>query len=312
MTRNRLLLHSVFLVLLPILVAWFGVSVFTAVVLVAFALLWRWLIVISGIVAPEKSPEIVLETIAASHFVEKVRWCMDRLGLDYSERQSGGTLGAYFTGRSVPQLRVRTGIVQSMIGNSPEILRFLWGSYSASHGEAADFLRPSAERQALENKLDRYGRNLQVWIYYYLLHDRELTLQVWGANSPTVPAWQRTALRVLFPLLAFLVRKGFKINDEHFAKSVLHIEELLSNIDTELADGRRSILGGDTINYTDIAFAAFSGLWMQPAGYGGGMAEASRIERDQLPANMRGDIERWIEDYPKATALITRLYAEER
>ena len=312
MTRNRLLLHSVFLVLLPILVAWFGVSVFTAVVLVAFALLWRWLIVISGIVAPEKSPEIVLETIAASHFVEKVRWCMDRLGLDYSERQSGGTLGAYFTGRSVPQLRVRTGIVQSMIGNSPEILRFLWGSYSPSHGEAADFLRPSAERQALENKLDRYGRNLQVWIYYYLLHDRELTLQVWGANSPTVPAWQRTALRVLFPLLAFLVRKGFKINDEHFAKSVLHIEELLSNIDTELADGRRSILGGDTINYTDIAFAAFSGLWMQPAGYGGGMADASRIERDQLPANMRGDIERWIEDYPKATALITRLYAEER
>lgn len=312
MTRNRLLLHSLFLLLLPILVAWFGVSVFTAIALVVFGLLWRWLIVISGIVAPEKSPEIVLETIPASHFVEKVRWCMDRLELDYSERQHGGTLGAYFTGRSVPQLRVRTGIVQSIIGNSPEILRFLWGSYCASHGEAAEFLRPSAERLALENKLDRYGRNLQVWLYYYLLHDRELTLQAWGANSPTVPAWQRMALRVLFPLLAFLIRKSFNVTDQHFAKSVLHIDELLSHIDTQLADGRQSILGGDTINYTDIAFAALSGLWMQPAAYGGGMANASRIERGQLPANMRGDVERWIEDYPKATALITRLYAEER
>jgi glutathione S-transferase len=117
---------------------------------------------------------------------------------------------------------------------------------------------------------------------------------------------------LLFPLLAFLIRKSFAITDEHFAKVVLHIEELLSNIDMQLADGRRSILGGEAVNYTDIAFAALSGFWMQPEGYGGGMADANRIERDQLPANMRADVERWTEDYPKAAALITRLYAEER
>ncbi|MDH3434162.1 MAG: hypothetical protein OEM60_09905, partial [Gammaproteobacteria bacterium] len=260
----------------------------------------------------EKSPDMVLETISASHFVEKVRWCMDRLGVDYSERQSGGTLGAYFSGRSVPQLRIRTGIVQSIIGNSPEILRYLWGCYGEGHAEAAEFLRPTEERLALEKKLDRYGRNLQVWIYYYLLHDRELTLQAWGANNPRVPAWQRMSLRLLFPLLGFLIRKSFAITDEHFAKSVLHIDELLSTVDTQLADGRQSILGGDIINYTDITFAAHSGLWMQPEGYGGGMADASRIEREQLPANMRADIERWTEDYPKASAYIVRLYAEER
>jgi glutathione S-transferase len=312
MTRNRLLIHTTFLLLLPIMVAWFGINVPAAIALVAFMLLWRWLIVLSGIVAPENSPEIVLETIAASHFVEKARWCMDRLELDYSERQSGGTLGAYFTGRTVPQLRVRTGIVQTLIGNSPDILRYLWGCSYASHGDAAEFLRPTSERLALEKKLDRYGRNLQVWVYYYLLHDRELTLHAWGVHNPRVPAWQRLALRVLFPLLALLIRKSFAINDEHFAKTVLHIDELLSHIDTQLADGRGSILGGDTINYTDIAFAAFSGFWMQPAKYGGGKADANRMERERLPANMRADIERWIEDYPKAVALINRLYAEER
>jgi hypothetical protein len=312
MTRNRLLVHSVFLLLLPIMVAGFGISLPMTIALVALALLWRWLIVMSGILVPEKTPEIVLQTIGGSHFVEKVRWCMDRLELDYTERQSGATLGAYFTGRSVPQLRVRTGIVHSVLGNSPEILRFLWGSYCASHGEAAEFLRPSEQSLALEKKLDRYGVNLQVWIYYYLLHDRELTLHAWGANNQRVPAWQRVALRLLFPLLAFLIRKSFAITDEHFAKVVLHIEELLSNIDMQLADGRRSILGGEAVNYTDIAFAALSGFWMQPEGYGGGMADANRIERDQLPANMRADVERWTEDYPKVAALITRLYAEER
>jgi glutathione S-transferase len=312
MARKRLLIHSIFLVLLPLVVAGLGLGLLTTIVLVALMLLWRWLIVLSGIVAPEKTPDLILETISASHFVEKVRWCMDRLGLDYLERQSGGTLGAYFTGRSVPQLRVRTGIVQSLIGNSPEILRYLWGSCFASHGEVASFLEPTSERLELERKLDRYGRFLQVWVYYHMLHDRELTLHAWGADNPLVPAWHRQALRVLFPLLRRLIRSSFSITEEHYAKAVQAIDELLGSIDTQLADGRRSILGGDTINYTDITFASFSGLWMQPKGYGGGKAELSRIERERMPPKMRADVERWLEDHRKATTFTVRLYADER
>lgn len=312
MARNRLLIHTTFLVLLPLLVAWFGLGVGTTVSLVLLMLLWRWMIVLSGIMAPEKTPPVVLETISASHFVEKVRWCMDRLGIDYTERQSGGTLGVLFTGRTVPQLRVRTGIVQSVIGNSPDILRYLWSTNYATNDNKAGFLEPTAERLALEHKLDRYGRNLQVWIYYHLLHDRELTLRAWGVDNALVPAWHRLLLRVLFPLSAAFIRRSFAISDEHYAKAVLHIDELLGSIDMQLADGRQSILGGKTINYTDITFAALSGLWMQAEGYGGGKADANRIDIEQMPAEMRADVERWIEDYPKAQAFVTRLYAAER
>lgn len=312
MARNRLFVHSIFLVLLPLVVAWFGLGLAAAIALVLLMLLWRWAIVLSGIIAPEGGPDIVLETISASHFVEKVRWCLDRLEIDYTERQSAGTLGVFFTGRSVPQLRVRTGIVQTVIGNSPDILRYLWATNCAPRGDKASFLEPTAARLELEQRLDRYGRNLQVWIYYHLLNDRQLTLHVWGADNPLVPAWQRLALRVLFPVLAALIHKSFAISDEHGAKAVLHIDELLGSIDMQLADGRRSILGGDTINYTDIAFAGLSGLWTQSDGYGGGKAGASRIERDRMPVKMRADIERWTEDYPKAQALVARLYAEER
>lgn len=283
-----------------------------AVVLVVMALLWRWLIVLSGIAAPAASPDIVLETISASHYVEKVRWCMDRMALDYTERPSGGTLGVFFTGRTVPQLRVRTGLVESVIGNSPEILRFLWGAHAARSPQKLAFLEPTAERLELEVRLDRYGRNLQVWVYYHILNDRELTLQAWGANNPEVPSWQRQTLRVIYPVLATLIRRAFVITDENYAKAVLHIEGLLSEIDTTLADGRGSILGGGVINYTDLTFAALSGLWLQPEKYGGGKTDAARIERNRSPAAMRDEVERWIEDFPKATKFVEQLYEEER
>lgn len=312
MAQTRLLIHSVFLFLLPVVVAWFGLGVLSASLLMLLMLLWRWLVVMSGLMLPEKTPEVVLETIAASHYVEKVRWCMDRLGIDYTERQSGGTLGAYFTGRSVPQLRIRTGVVQSVIGNSPEILRFLYGNYTAKDGAKAEFLKPTPERVELERRLDRFARMQQVWIYYHVLDDREQTLHLWGANSPTTRPWHRPALRALFPLLKILILRSFRITHTNYAKAVEVIEEMLSDVDTRLADGRRSILGGDTINYSDIAFAALSGPWLRPVGYGGGAADDCRVERDETPASMQADTQRWIEDFPRATRFIERLYAEER
>ena len=312
MARNRLLIHSIFLMLLPLVVAYFGLGLLTTVALLLLLLLWRWAIVLSGIIAPEKGAAIVLETISASHYVEKVRWCMDKLGIEYAERQSGGTLGVFFAGRTVPQLRVRTGLVQTVIGDSPDILRYVWATSYGTADDAEQFLEPTRERLELEKKLDRYGRSLQVWLYYHLLPQPDLTLRAWGVNNPRVPRWHKLALRILRPLQAALIRRSFRINDEHYAKSVLRIEELIAEVDTQLADGRKSILGGDTINYTDIAFAAFSGLWMQAEGYGGGKAESERFGLEEMPSGMRADVTRWLEDYPKAQAFVKRLYAEER
>jgi len=309
---KRRLVHTTFLFSLPLIVAWFGLSVWTSAFLVLAMLLWHWLVVVSGLFAPEKQAAIVLETISASHYAEKARWCMDRLGINYTERQSSGILGVLFTGRTVPRLKFQTGLVRSSIGNSREILRFLWGEYAAQPGNDAAFLETSPERLELERRIDRYGADLQVWIYYHLLLDRELTLHLWGADHPSVPWWQRALMRPLFPLLSGFVRRVFSINDAHYAKAVEHVDQMLADIDTRLADGRASILGDEKINYIDITFAAISGLWMQPDNYGGGMAEASRVARNKLPAPMRADIERWIEDYPRAAAFIVRMYEQER
>ena len=308
MTDKRNYIFASLLFLAPVVVAWYGLSVAAAAGLVVLLLLGRWLINLSGIVAPEKTPELVLATISASHFVEKVRWSMDRLGVDYVEQVSGGTLGAYFRGRSVPQLKVRTGIVRSVIGNSPDILRYLYGRSLHIDPDRAAFLEPTASRVEFERGLDTYGRCLQVWVYYHMLHDRNLTLHAWGADSPATPAWQRVALRALFPLLARLIRLSFKINDINYGRSVARIERTLGDINADLADGRKSLLGGDETNYTDLAFAAFTGLWLMPGAYGGGKAETVRIERDRVPVAMLGDIERWLDTFPRAVSYVESLY----
>ena len=312
MTGQRLLIHSIFLFLLPLAIAWFGISFLGAVALVVVALLWRWAITLGAIIMPVKVHALELETISASHFVEKVRWSMDRLGVEYTEKPVAGTLGVFYRGRTVPQLKIRTGLVQSVIGDSPGILRYLWGAYGAVLGDQATFLEPTEERLAFEKKLDRYGANLQVWVYFHILDDRELTIHAWGGNDPTLPLWQRYALKALFPLQRLLVRKGFQISEAHYARSVEHIEKLLADVDQRIAESGHSILGSVAIDYVDIAFAAFSGLWLQPMKYGGGKADAVHIERERCPPAMQQDIERWITDYPNAVAYVERLYEHER
>jgi len=312
MVGKRMLLHTTFLFLLPVVVAIWGLSVASAIGLVLLMLLWRWMISLSAFVFPERVPKLVLDTISASHFVEKVRWNLDRTGLDYMEKVSGGTLGAFFAGRTVPRLRVRTGATRAQIGNSPEILRFLWGAYSGDADVDVSHLEPTPERLALEKRLDRYGVHLQVWIYYHVLADRNLTLRLWGANCADVPPWQRGLLRILFPLQALLIRRSFRITPESYARAQHSIDELLSEIEATLSDGRASILGGETINFTDIAFAAMTGLWLQPREYADGKADEVRVSRDALPVAMQTDVARWSEDHPRTTAWVERLYANER
>ena len=306
MLDKRIVLHTVFVLLLPVLVAAFGWSVWTALLLVLVALLWRWAIVLQGFVKPPGGPELVLETISASHFVEKVRWCMDRLGVDYEEVPWCGTLGAFYLGRTVPRLHVQTGMVRSQIGNSPEILRYLWGAYGTTHGAAAAFLEPSVERIELERRIDRCAVSLQVWAYYHLLDAPVICKRAWGIESEAVPAWQRKLVNLLYPVQVFLMRRAFRINETNYRRNRDHIDTQLAEAEAALADGRHSILGGDVVNYTDLAFAAIHGLWLQPEGYGGDAG--IRIERDSVPEAMRQDIERWIENYPRATAWVETRY----
>ena len=308
MFGRRSFIFAVALFLLPVLVAIFDLSVPVAIAAVFIMLLWRWALSLSSLLAPAKTPELVLETISASHFVEKVRWNLDVAGIDYTERPSAGTLGAYYLARTVPRLNMRTGAVRSSIGNSAEILRYAWGRYAAELGPQAAHLEPTPERLEFEDQLDRHGVNLQVWLYHHLLERRDLTLKAWGADNPAIPAWQRAVVRLLYPVQAMLIRRSFRITPTNAEKAGRRIEEMLETVEMRLADGRASILGGAQLNFTDYSFAAMAGLWLQPKYYGGGHADTCRMDCDDLPEAMRADVERWAEDHPRAVDWVETLY----
>ena len=102
---------------------WISFDLFCGVALAAGAFVVAAAVDIFGgktmkpLLRPPSGPEFRLDTISASHYVEKVRWCMDRLGLDYEEVPDVGALGVFTAGRTVPRLRIRTGSVISSIGS---------------------------------------------------------------------------------------------------------------------------------------------------------------------------------------------------
>ena len=311
--QRRFLIHSIALTVLPLIVAAWGLSFFTALLLVGILLLWRWGLSLAVFVAPPREPELVLESISASHFVEKVRWCLDRLGLEYAERPAPGALGAFSFGRTVPRLDFRTGAVRSSIGNSAEILRYLWGRYGADDNLDAAFLRPDPDSLELEQRSDAAGAALQVWVYYHLLDHPDLTLHAWGANDPRLPAWQRGVLKAAFPLLRVLIRRSFRISDTRYRSSVERVDALLDDAAARLHPDSRSLCGRDAPCHADFAFAAINGLWLMPPNFGGGKSNGVRFDGDVvLPDAMLADARRWRERQPAVTIFIDKLFAEER
>ena len=304
------LLYAAALLLLPLVVALFGLSFPSALLLVVILLFVRWLSVMAALSGRRKAPEITLTSIGVSHFVEKVRWCLDRLGLDYQERRAAGTLGAFYLGRTVPVLQFRTGRVTSSIGNSPEILRYLWGRYAAERPEAAAFLEPTPERLELEAELDRYGRNLQIWVYYHLLPEKALLLRAWGVDDPTVPAWQRRLVRLLHPVQVYMIRRAFGVSSKRYEKARQHIETLLEDLNARLGERSNSLLGETVLNYTDFCFAALSSPWLLPDNLAG--QGSAVLDFEELPTGMREDIERFKTAYPAAHKFVEQLYKNDR
>lgn len=246
-----------------------------------------------------------LESISASPYVEKVRWCLDRLGADYQERHNVGILGLLVAGRTVPVLHVPDS--RTRIGNSRDILRYLWGRFA--NLDAATFLEPTPEALELETEIDRFGVYIRGWAYGHLLDHRSLGLQVWGVHQREVPLWQRLLLRLLYPLLRLSLLRLHGVNERTVPVYLEKATAFFDRIDERLADGRAYLLGG-TLSFVDIAWAALAMPAVLPSEYGGGAVEATRLRLGQLPEAARAQVQAFRERPGGQLAL--RLYRDER
>jgi glutathione S-transferase len=228
----------------------------------------------------------------------------------YEEVPNVGVLGVLLTGRTVPWLEVPPGLTR--IGDSPRILRYLWGEYAGRlPGDRTWFLEPTPAALELEAKLDRrLGNDVRVWLYHHLLRDTDLSFRSWGIEEPAIPRWQRALLWTTRPVLAFAVRRMLGVTPARAARAWERTREAFDDMDQLLADGRR-YLTGETLTFADITFASLGALAVLPPEYPGNRLGGRRMAiTDIRDRRWRAEVEE-LRARPSGQ-FILRLYREER
>ena len=125
--------------------------------------LWHWIPIFCR--KPDDD-RIILNTLPISHYVEKVRWCLDKSGLNYEEEKDVGIMGIIMTGRTVPTFKIPKHDIS--ISNSSDILKYIYGHLLTQDEDRAKFLQPSPKSRELEAEIDRMGYNIRTYLYYHV------------------------------------------------------------------------------------------------------------------------------------------------
>lgn len=309
--RDPRTIHTLALYALPVAIAGLGGGVAIAVAAVVVVALAGMAVRLGAMRAAARQPDapLRLHSISFSHYTEKVRWCLDRLGVPYEELPNIGILGVLLTGRTVPALEVPPGLTR--IGDSPRILRCLWGEYAGRLPFAATaFLEPTPPTVELERYLDRrLGNDVRVWVYARIFRRRDLMLRTWGVEDTRIPAWQRVLLRAIAPLLRLAVRNMLGVSRSRAAQAYERTCESFDRVDALLADGRRYLMG-ETLTFVDITFASLAALAVLPPEYAGRSLPCDRLTTDDIDPEWRALVEGF--RARPAGQLVLRLYREER
>lgn len=130
-------------------------------------------------------PRLVLSGMPVSHFVEKLRWTLDLVGVQYREEDDVGVVGYFMMNRTVPQLvDVASG---SVIGNSDEAVRHVAGIIGPLDQPAARFFERTEDSVSWEEQLNLFGHSIQRYAYSFLLHraaSTEHALVFWVRACP--------------------------------------------------------------------------------------------------------------------------------
>ncbi len=244
-----------------------------------------------------------LVTIPISHYCEKARWALDRAGLAYREerhvqvvhrvaaRRAGG-------GPTVPVLVAPEGLYPE----SAEIL-----AYADRHADPARRLAPpatdsSAEMSAFERRLDDdLGPHARRWTYSRFLPLPDLAA---AYNCAGVPAWERRAFPLAYPLVSAYIRRHLRVDAATTAESARAVGTAFDAIAERLSDGRR-FLFGDAFTSADLTFASLAAAVLLPPEYGVPLPQPA-----ELPPETAREVQTFRAHAAGAYAL--RLFREER
>lgn len=238
-----------------------------------------------------------LITIPFSHYCEKARWALDRVGAVYVE--DGHLPIFHYTatkprgGKSVPVLVDGKNII---CDSTPIVA---WAD--AKKPGSLIPLAGADEALAIEDDFDTHlGPATRRWGYYYLLPTREID-QVIFTNVPT---WEKWALKLTRPIAYGMLKRELKVDAEGVARSRAKIDETFARVDDVLRDGRK-FLTGDRFTVADLTFASLAAPVLYPDQH-----PAQKVSISWLAAEAQEQIDRW--RHTRAGQFALRMYADHR
>jgi glutathione S-transferase len=241
----------------------------------------------------------LLVTIPQSHFCEKARWAMERLKIPYREEAHvplfhlpavllhGGK-------QTVPVLRSKGGT----LSDSTDILRYL----DSFADDAQKLFTGDPEVARLEDYFDCVlGPTGRLWMYWHLLPDKDLTISLFERS---VPSYQASIGKAIYPLVRFLMMKKMKITQENAADALEKVRDVFDAVARLLADGRL-FLTGDRFTAADLTFASLAAIVILPPEYAGPLPTL-----ETAPPKMREVVEE-LRTHP-AGAFVLKLFATQR
>lgn len=219
-----------------------------------------------------------LVTIPISHYCEKARWALDRVGMRYREerhvqgihrfaaRRAGG-------GATVPVLVTPDGA----IGESQDILTWIDERTPMEHrlfpSDPAARSQVDSLCRRLDEQLGPKGRRL---MYVHLLAQRDLVM---AFNNQGVPRWEDRALRYGWPLMRRFVGGALGITPGIEDEDEAAVFNELDFVAETLADGR-PYLCGERFGAADLTFAALSAAIIVPPVYGVSLPQPDVLHPD--------------------------------
>lgn len=209
---------------------------------------------------------LCLITIPMSHYCEKARWALDRLGLVYREErhiQMFHYIRSYMTsgGPNVPVLIDSKRIVP----DSTAILQYLEQYADDDMKLYPDDNDLKTEVEQLEDLFDeQLGVDSRRWLYYQMLPTPYHAI---SSMAQGVPLIEKLLLPLVFPFLLLLL----KLHPDTLRKDVdtgfLRAQAIIKKIDVMLADGRPYLVG-NRFTAADLTLACMMSPFIVPSQYG--------------------------------------------
>jgi glutathione S-transferase len=245
----------------------------------------------------------VLITIPISHYCEKARWALDRVGVPYRERAHLQLIHRFAArraggGRTVPVLVCGDRV----LADSADIVDEADAKAPPDRRLYPDDPGAAAEVRALERDFDtNLGPHGRRWMYNEMRGRRDLAI-AYGCTG--VPTWERRALPLAYPAVARVIDRFLEITPASAAQSEAQVRVVFDAVAERLEDGR-PYLCGDRFTAADLTFAALAASVLMPPEYGVPLPQP-----EELPVAM-ATVVREFRAHP-AGAFALSMFREER